>query len=109
MAAPTTGVSPNAPPSNAAPVTPTVTGGRRRRGTATSWMAHVKATMRANKGLKLKQVLKLAKKTYKKAKKGGATVITPAAALGGRRRGTRRSRARRGGKDGDMQVEEKDF
>jgi hypothetical protein len=59
-------------------------------------MAHVKATMRAHKGLKLKQVLKLAKKTYKKtAKRGGATVLTPATVGGRKRRGTRRSR--RGG------------
>ena len=98
-------VSPNAPPSNAAPVvSPPAgsTGGRRRRGTATSWMAHVKATMRANKGLKLKQVLKLAKKTYKKGMKGGFTSSGAGAATalpltgGKRRRGTRRSR--RGGK-----------
>jgi hypothetical protein len=51
-------------------------------------MSHVKATMRAHKGLKLKQVLKLAKKTYKKSKRGGAVVLTPAS-TGGRRR-TRR-------------------
>jgi hypothetical protein len=30
------------------------------------WMVHVKATMKANKGKKFKEVLKLAKKTYKK-------------------------------------------
>jgi hypothetical protein len=70
-------------------------GGRRK----TAWMAHVKATMRANKGLKLKQVLKLAKKTYKKSMKGGAQVLQPNIVGAGRRRrsgrGTRRSR--RGG------------
>jgi hypothetical protein len=66
-------------------------------------MAHVKATMRAHKGLKLKQVLKLAKKTYKKAKKGGA-VLTPFPLGGGRRRGTRRSRrSRRGGMEEGME------
>ena len=65
-------------------------GGRRK----TAWMSHVKATMRANKGLKLKQVLKLAKKTYKKmAKRGGGQVLQPNI-VGGRRK-TRRSR--RGG------------
>ncbi len=102
-------VSPNAPPSNAAPVvSPPAgpSGGRRRRGTATSWMAHVKATMRAHKGLKLKQVLKLAKKTYKKtAKRGGGVAggLAPFPLTGGRgRRGTRRSRARRGGDDGEL-------
>ena len=90
-------VSPAAPPSSAAPVT-----GGRRRGLAGSWMAHVKATMRANKGLKLKQVLKLAKKTYKKtAKRGGGAVLTPAT-VGGRRRGTRKSRRGGMGMEGDM-------
>lgn len=91
MSAPPSDVSPNAPPSTAATV-----GGRRRRGLSTTWMAHVKATMRAHKGLKLKQVLKLAKKTYKKtAKRGGGAVLTPATVGGRKRRGTRRSR--RGG------------
>ncbi len=68
-------------------------GGRKK----TAWMAHVKATMRAHKGLKLKQVLKLAKKTYKKkSMRGGQAVITPQfLGAGRRRRGTRRSR--RGG------------
>ncbi len=62
-------------------------GGRRR----TPWMAHVKATMKSHKGMKLKQVLKLAKKTYKKSKRGGAAVLTPAP-VGGRRK------TRRGGR-----------
>ncbi len=74
-------------------------GGRKK----TAWMAHVKATMRAHKGLKLKQVLKLAKKTYKKSMRGGGAgnPITPdflQLGAGRRRRsgrGTRRSR--RGG------------
>ena len=93
-------VSPNAPPSSAA----TVGGRRRRSAKQTSWMAHVKATMRSHRGLKLKQVLKLAKKTYKKSKRGGA-VLTPAT-VGGKRRGTRRSRARRGGNEESVEVEE---
>jgi hypothetical protein len=76
-------------------------GGRKK----TAWMTHVKATMRAHKGLKLKQILKLAKKTYKKTMRGGRSDVTPAflqgAAVGGRRRrgSTRRSRARRGGEE----------
>jgi len=49
--------------------------------------------MRANKGKSLKQVLKLAKKTYKKSHRGGAS-ITPAPALGGQEGG--RTRRRRG-------------
>jgi hypothetical protein len=71
-------------------------GGRRK----TAWMTHVKATMRANKGKSLMQVLKMAKKTYKKSKKGmrgGSTILTPAP-TGGRRRGSRKTRrSRRGG------------
>lgn len=50
-----------------------------RRG---AWLAHVKKTMRANKGKSLKAVLKLAKKTYKKktrkTRRGGAA-LSPAA------------------------------
>lgn len=42
---------------------PPLTGG------AGAWMAHVKKTMRANKGKSLKEVLKLAKKTYHKGTK----------------------------------------
>ena len=70
-------------------------GGRRK----TAWMAHVKATMRAHKGLKLKQVLKLAKKTYKKGMRGGftssgagAASASPVGGQDGGRRRTRRSR-----------------
>jgi hypothetical protein len=82
---------------------PPTTGGRKK----TAWMTHVKATMRAHKGMKLMQVLKMAKKTYKKAKRGGGVPggLTPAPSgssdgqMGARRRrrGTRRSR--RGGMD----------
>jgi hypothetical protein len=65
---------------------------------ANKWLAHVKKTMKAHKGLKFGQVLKLAKKSY--GKKGGADEDveempmegTPAPA-GGRRR-----RSRKGGK-----------
>lgn len=56
-------------------------------GKRSAWMAHVKKTMRANKGKSLSQVLKMAKKTYKKtAKKGGA--LSPLPLSGGRRRKT---------------------
>ena len=68
-------------------------------GKRSAWMTHVKKTMRAHKGLKLKQVLKLAKKTYKKGMKGGSQVLQPHPIITGgrRRRGTRRSR--RGGNE----------
>jgi hypothetical protein len=73
-------------------------------GKRSAWMTHVKKTMRAHKGMKLMQVLKLAKKTYtKKAKRGGGGggVGSTASPLGGqegagrRRRGTRKSRSRK--------------
>ena len=36
---------------------------------ANAWLAHVKATMKKHKGMKFKQVLKEAKKTYKSSPK----------------------------------------
>jgi hypothetical protein len=42
--------------------------GEQAGGKASKWLKHVKKTMKANKGKSLKQVLKMAKKTYK----GGA-------------------------------------
>lgn len=61
------------------------------------WLSHVKKTMRANKGKSLKQVLKLAKKSYKKTKKGGAAepyeAPSTASPVGGRRhRGSKKTR-----------------
>ena len=64
------------------------------------WMSHVKKTMKANKGMKLKDVLKVAKKTYRKKGgaltpmplEGGAAPLTPAPVGGRRRRGSRKSR-----------------
>jgi hypothetical protein len=75
------------------------------------WLAHVKKTMKAHKGMKFGQVLKMAKKTYKKGGMhggggvSGATegtssstlsggLLSGATPVGGRRR-TRKSR--RGG------------
>ena len=49
-----------------------VEGGKR-----SAWMTHVKKTMRAHKGMKLMQVLKMAKKTYKKSRRGGASALAP--------------------------------
>lgn len=59
-------VSPNAPPSTAAPAGEGQMGGKR-----SAWMTHVKKTMRAHKGKSLSQVLKMAAKSYKKTAKGG--------------------------------------
>jgi hypothetical protein len=57
-------------------------------GKRSKWLAHVKKTMKAHKGKSLKQVLKMAKKTYK----GGA--LSPLPLDGGKRRKTRRGSRR---------------
>ena len=70
------------------------------------WLAHVKATMKKHKGLQFKAVLKMAKKTYKKAP-GKKTSVKKATTAKGRKRGRkgrkktsskRRGRKRRGRK-----------
>jgi hypothetical protein len=71
---------------------------------ANKWLAHVKKTMKAHKGLKFGQVLKMAKKTY--GKKGGADMPveesvssseeeTPVPAAGRRRRSRKTARKTR--------------
>lgn len=65
-------------------------------GKRSAWMTHVKKTMRANKGMKLMQVLKLAKKSYKKTRRGGA--LSPLPLTGARRH-------RRGGQDEEEQPQ----
>lgn len=48
-----------------------LSGGRRRRSNGSrknSWLSHVKATMKANPNKSFKQVLKIAKKTYKRSR-----------------------------------------
>lgn len=83
------------PESTGAAETP-MDGGKRR----SRWMAHVKKTMRAHKGKSLNEVLKMAKKTYKKTRRGGGGdeeeapmtaggTLAPLP-LGGRRRGSRK-------------------
>jgi hypothetical protein len=52
-------------------------------GKRSAWMSHVKRTMKANKGKSLMQVLKMAKKTYKKTGGGGGGVAAGAADVGG--------------------------
>ena len=42
----------------------------------TAWSLHIKETMKANPGMLLKDVLKLAGKTYKKGKAAVTTVVT---------------------------------
>ena len=80
-------------------------------GKRSAWMSHVKKTMKANKGKSLMQVLKMAKKTYKKGMKGGNAPVDAApeapaaeapaaeATTGGRRRKTRKNKkTRKGGR-----------
>ena len=66
---------------NPPPPPPPQEGGKR-----SAWLTHVKKTMRANKGMKLKQVLKIAKKTYKKTMRGGRIPVAAGAAQAGGRR-----------------------
>ena len=62
---------------------------------ATEWMKHVKETMKAHKGAALSDVLKMAKKTYKKggaalspSPLSGGAALSPSPLSGGRRRKT---------------------
>lgn len=70
-------------------MTPVEDTGAAEGGKRSAWMTHVKKTMKANKGKPLKAVLKIAGKTYKKSRRGGAVAAT-AAPVGGRRRGSRK-------------------
>ena len=89
---------------------------------ATEWMKHVKETMKAHKGAALSDVLKMAKKTYKKQKGGEvapfsesydltfagpnnaspSAPIRDAAPVGGRRRKT--SKKTKKGKKGSKKT-----
>jgi hypothetical protein len=70
-------------------------------GKRNSWLSHVKKTMKAHKGKSFKAVLKMAKKTYKSSKKGGALSPMPVSSetgpIAGGRRKTRRS-TKKGGR-----------
>lgn len=63
MPAPT--VPPVPPAPTAPPLSPQSAGRRKKQN---PWLAHVKDTMRKNRGVSFKKVLKLAKKTFKKSK-----------------------------------------
>ena len=63
--------NPDGAPKITEDTTTTPAGGRRRRSNGSrknSWLSHVKATMKVNRGKSFKQVLKLAKKTYKSSR-----------------------------------------
>jgi hypothetical protein len=59
---------PASPASPASPAPPTNLQSAGRRKKQNPWLAHVKDTMRKNRGVSFKKVLKLAKKTFKKSK-----------------------------------------
>jgi transcription initiation factor TFIID subunit TAF12 len=58
-------------------------GGRKKN----SWLAHVKATMRGHRNKSFKQVLKIAKKTYKRSKRHSQSQSSQ---NGGKRRGSKK-------------------
>lgn len=71
---------------------------------ANKWLAHVKKTMKAHKGKKFGDILKMAKKTYKQS---GGGDVTPSASLSGGPLGHAapvggRKRTRRSRKGGNM-------
>jgi hypothetical protein len=77
-------------------------GGRRRRSSGSrknSWLAHVKATMKVHRDKSFKQVLKIAKKTYKKSQSQSQSSQN-----GGKRR-----KAKRGGSSSLKQSSEGQF
>ena len=76
-------------------------GGRRRRSNGSrknSWLSHVKATMKVNRGKSFKQVLKLAKKTYKKSQSQSSSQSQSA--------GRRRRRGKRGGSSMKQSIDD---
>ena len=72
---------------------------------ANKWLTHVKKTMKAHKGMKFGQVLKMAKKTNKGGAEGGVEgspsmhggPLSTASPVGGRKRTRRGRNSRRGG------------
>jgi hypothetical protein len=56
------------------------------------WLTHVKKTMKVHKGKSFKAILKLAKKSFTRSKKGGSA-LSPLP-VGGSRRGVRRGTRR---------------
>jgi hypothetical protein len=66
-------------------------------GKRSAWMTHVKKTMKAHKGMKLAQVLKMAKKTYKKGGAAAPAEVPAVEAPTGGRRKTRKSKKTRKG------------
>ena len=90
------------PPAGYSFTAPTTNGGRRHRKShsgrkghkGNSWLAHVKATMKLHPGKSFKQVLKIAKKTYKRSQSQSSSQS------GGKRRKGKGSKGTRKGQYG---------
>ena len=74
-------------------------GGRRHRKShkGNSWLAHVKATMKLNRGKSFKQILKIAKKTYKRSQSQSSSQSG-----GKRRKGKSQKNYQNGGSGGKV-------
>ena len=70
--------------------------GEQSAGKRSKWLSHVKKTMRANKGKSLKQVLKMAKKTYKGGAEPYEAPSTASPVSGGRRHTRKATKGRKG-------------
>lgn len=85
-----------------------VTGGRHRKSRkghkghkSNSWLAHVKATMKLHPGKSFKQVLKIAKKTYKRSQSQSSSQSQSQSQSGGKRRkGCKGGKGRKGTRKG---------
>ena len=91
----------NTPPTGAGVKPPGSLGGRRKRKNGSrknSWLAHVKATMKLHRNKSFKQVLKIAKKTYKRSQSQSQSSQS-----GGKRR-----RVTRGGNSQQQQQEQQE-
>lgn len=70
--------------------------GEQSAGKRSKWLSHVKKTMKAHKGKSLKQVLKMAKKTYKGGAEPYEAPSTASPLSGGRRRTRKATKGRKG-------------
>lgn len=70
--------------------------GEQSAGKRSKWLSHVKKTMKAHKGKSLKQVLKMAKKTYRGGAEPYEAPSTASPLSGGRRRTRKATKGRKG-------------
>ena len=85
---------PGAPSDTTAPKT-SQSGGRKN-----PWLAHVKATMRGHRNKSFKQVLKIAKKTYRKKSRSRRQSQSQSSQNGGKKRKQKGGSGIGGGKEG---------